>query len=168
MATKRTSGKPSTKKAAAKKSTAKKQVAKSNATKKTTTRNAGGGKAAHPAKRTGNRWSKHVMETSDAMDLERNIFRSKSPRKIALSLKRSAEQSHRRKAEPFQSAMSMLNFYINRGGKNLSASQTKILERAKDELRQAFGRENRNMPEKKMMERARKDAREGKAPSTGR
>ena len=75
------------------------------------------------------------------MDLERNIFKSKNPRKIALSLKRSAEQSHRRKAEPFQSAMSMLNFYINRGGKNLSASQTKILESAKDELRKAFGRE---------------------------
>jgi hypothetical protein len=140
MATKRTSRKPSTKKAAAKKSTAKK-VAKSTATKKTATRKAGGGKAAHPAKETVNRWSKHVMETSDAMDLQRDIFKSKSPRKIALSLKRSAEQSHRRKAEPFQSAMSMLNFYINRGGKNLSASQTKILERAKDELRKAFGRE---------------------------
>jgi|KBSMisStaDraftv2_1062788.scaffolds.fasta_scaffold1808777_2 hypothetical protein len=140
MATKRTSRKPSTKKAAAKKSTAKK-VAKSTATKKTATRKAGGGKAAHPAKETVNRWSKHVMETSDAMDLQRDIFKSKSSRKIALSLKRSAEQSHRRKAEPFQSAMSMLNFYINRGGKNLSASQTKILERAKDELRKAFGRE---------------------------
>jgi hypothetical protein len=141
MATKRTSGKPSTRKAAAKKSTAKKQIAKSTATKRTTTRKAAAGKATRSAKKTVNRWSKHVMETSDAMDLQRNIFKSKNPRKIALSLKRSAEQSHRRKAEPFQSAMSMLNFYINRGGKNLSASQTKILERAKDELRKAFGRE---------------------------
>ncbi len=136
MATKRTSGKPSTKK-----STAKKRVSKSAATKKTTTRKAAAGKAARPAKKTVNRWSKDVMETSDAMDLERDIFKSTNPKKIALSLKRSAEQSHRRKAEPFQSAMSMLNFYINRGGKNLSASQTKILERAKDELRKAFGRE---------------------------
>jgi Protein of unknown function (DUF3175) len=141
MAAKRTSGKASTRKAAAKKSTAKQQVAKSIPTKRTTTNKAAAGKATRSAKNTVNRWSKHVMETSDAMDLERNIFKSKNPRKIALSLKRSAEQSHRRKAEPFQSAMSMLNFYINRGGKNLSASQTKILERAKDEMRKAFGRE---------------------------
>ena len=136
MATKRALSKPSTKK-----SIAKKRVSRKSATKKTAARKAAAGKAARPAKKTVNRWSKHVMETSDAMDLERDIFKSTNPRKIALSLKRSAEQSHRRKAEPFQSAMSMLNFYINRGGKNLSASQTKILERAKDELRKVFGRE---------------------------
>jgi hypothetical protein len=80
------------------------------------------------------------METSDAMDLEPEVFK-KSPRQIALSLKRSAEQSTRRKAEPFRSAMSMLNFYINRGGRNLSASRKQALERAKDELRAVFGRE---------------------------
>jgi hypothetical protein len=81
------------------------------------------------------------METSDALDLDRGIFTNDDPKAIARSLKRSAERSRRRKAEPFRSAMSMLNFYINRGGKNLSAKQKRTLERAKDELRIAFGRE---------------------------
>ncbi|WP_263489014.1 DUF3175 domain-containing protein [Mesorhizobium sp. ES1-3] len=74
------------------------------------------------------------------MDLEEHVFESDDAKKIAASLKRSAEHSHRRKAEPFQSAMSMLNFYINRAGKNLPAARKKILEDAKDELRTAFGR----------------------------
>lgn len=86
------------------------------------------------------RWSAHVMKTSNALDLERSVFLSSSPRKMALSLKRSAERSRRRKAGPFQSAMSMLNFYINRGGKNLSPERRRKLERAKGELRKAFGR----------------------------
>ncbi|TPM38223.1 DUF3175 domain-containing protein [Mesorhizobium sp. B2-3-4] len=86
------------------------------------------------------KWSAGVTEHSDAMDLEEHIFESGDARKIAASLKRSAEHSHRRKAEPFQSAMSMLNFYINRAGKNLLAKQKKVLEDAKDELREAFGR----------------------------
>jgi hypothetical protein len=80
------------------------------------------------------------MQRSDALDLESNVFKRKDPRRIALSLKRSAERSKRRKGTPYQSAMSMLNFYINRGGKNLPQRQKRILERAKDELREVFGR----------------------------
>jgi hypothetical protein len=87
------------------------------------------------------KWSADVTEHSDALDLEEHIFESDDPRKIARSLKRSAEHSDKRKAEPFQSAMSMLNFYINRAGKNLPARQKKVLEQAKDELRAAFGHE---------------------------
>ena len=87
------------------------------------------------------RWSARVTKRSNALDLEPKVFRSTSPRKIALSLKRSAERSKRRKAKPYQSAMSMLNFYINRAGKNLPKSRKRTLERAKDELRDVFGRE---------------------------
>src|SRR5262245_42530056 len=86
------------------------------------------------------RWSAKVTESSDALDLEDNIFKSRSAPRIAASLKDSAEHSHRRKAGPFQSAMSMLNFYINRVGKNLPASRKKVLEAAKSELRRLFGR----------------------------
>src|SRR5213592_2276653 len=86
------------------------------------------------------RWSARVTKRSNALDLEPKVFRSRSPRKIALSLKRSAEHSKRRKAKPYQSAMSMLNFYINRAGKNLPKSRKQTLERAKDELRDVFGR----------------------------
>lgn len=87
------------------------------------------------------KWSHKVMESSDALDLEQGVFKSDDPKAIARSLKRSAEHSKRRKAEPYRSAMSMLTFYINRGGKNLSAKQKRTLEKAKDELRVAFGRE---------------------------
>jgi hypothetical protein len=86
------------------------------------------------------RWSRHVMETSDALDLEPNVFRRGTARQIALSLKRSAERSSRRKSAPFRSAMSMLTFYINRGGKNLSAGRLRVLNQAKDELREVFHR----------------------------
>jgi putative cell wall-binding protein len=86
------------------------------------------------------KWSARVTERSDALDLERSVFKSGSARHIAQSLKRSAQQSKRRKATPYQSAMSMLNFYINRGGSNLSQRQLAVLERAKPELRKAFGR----------------------------
>jgi hypothetical protein len=89
---------------------------------------------------SGRKWSAKVTETSDALDLEENIFKSRSAERIAASLKESAEHSHRRKASPFQSAMSMLNFYINRGGKNLSASRKRVLEAAKTELRRLFHR----------------------------
>jgi hypothetical protein len=75
--------------------------------------------------------------------LENNVFKSESARKIASSLKASAEKSKRRKAGPFQSAMSMLNFYENRGGKNISPSRKKVLENAKDELRKLFGKETK-------------------------
>jgi|SRR6516162_9577913 hypothetical protein len=86
------------------------------------------------------RWSAQVTKQSDALDLERDVFNARDPRKIALSLKRSAEQSKRRKGTPYQSAMSMLNFYINRAGKNLPKTRNRTLERAKDELRDVFGR----------------------------
>lgn len=88
-----------------------------------------------------NKWSAEVTERSDAMDLEDDIFRSDDPKRIALSLKKSAENSDRRKAEPFRSAMSMLTFYENRAGKNLSKKKRDVLEAAKVELRRAFGRD---------------------------
>jgi hypothetical protein len=91
-------------------------------------------------RKTGRRWSRRVTERSDALDLEGGVFRKDDPKAIARSLKRSAERSHRRKADPFRSAMSMLTFYINRAGHNLSARHRRVLERAKDELRAAFHR----------------------------
>jgi hypothetical protein len=81
------------------------------------------------------------METSDALDLERGVFSQPDPRGIARSLKRSAERSARRKAEPYRSAMSMLTFFINRGGRNLPAQRRRVLEEAKEELREVFHRE---------------------------
>lgn len=90
------------------------------------------------------KWSQQVTESSHALDLEAGVFTFEDPRRIAASLKRSAEASHRRKADPFRSAMSMLNFYINRAGDNLPAAQRKRLEQAKDELRELFGRPRRN------------------------
>jgi len=86
------------------------------------------------------KWSQDVTEHSDALDLEKDVFTRDDPKSIALSLKRSAEHSHRRKGSPFQSAMSMLTFYINRAGKDLPEKQKKVLEKAKEELRAAFGR----------------------------
>lgn len=96
---------------------------------------------AKTSKDTTKKWSANVTENSDALDLKANIFESKNAKKIAESLKESAEQSHRRKSSPFRSAMSMLTFYINRAGKNLEADQKKVLERAKDEIRKLYGRE---------------------------
>lgn len=89
----------------------------------------------------GRRWSGEVTRRSNALDLESNVFKQTSPRRIALSLKRSTETSTRRKATPYQSAMSMLNFYINRAGGNLSRKQKDVLVRAKGELRKTFHRE---------------------------
>jgi Protein of unknown function (DUF3175) len=86
-------------------------------------------------------WSQDVTDHSDALDLETDIFTLDDPKKIAASLKRSAEHSKRRKSAPYRSAMSMLTFYINRAGKNLPQKRVRVLERAKDELRKAFGRE---------------------------
>jgi len=85
------------------------------------------------------RWSAAVTEGSNALDLEEGVF-AREPREIARLLKRSAEQSRRRKASAFQSAMSMLNFYINRAGRNLSAERRRKLDAAKMELRRLFGR----------------------------
>ncbi|MFC3073257.1 DUF3175 domain-containing protein [Shinella pollutisoli] len=84
------------------------------------------------------KWSQDVTENSDAMDLEEGVFKQRSARKIAQSLRRSAEASDRRKSSPFQSAMSMLTFYINRAGDQLSDSRRATLEKAKDELRKDF------------------------------
>lgn len=87
------------------------------------------------------KWSAEVTEKSDALTLQEGVFESHDPQKIAASLKHSAEKSHRRKSEPFRSAMSMLTFYINRAGKTLPSSQKKVLEQAKVELRKEFGRD---------------------------
>jgi hypothetical protein len=92
------------------------------------------------AKKPAKRWSQDVTLHSNALDLEQGVFAFKDPKKIAASLKRSAEASSRRKSEPYRSAMSMLSFYINRAGKNLSTADRERLEKAKDELRKAFGR----------------------------
>ncbi len=89
------------------------------------------------------RWTQHVMQTSNALDLEQGVFTWDDPRRIARSLKRSAEKSTRRKSEPYRSAMSMLTFHINRGGKNLSKEQRETLEAAKDELRKLYHKEPR-------------------------
>jgi hypothetical protein len=88
------------------------------------------------------RWSQHVTETSDALTLDKGVFTWKDPKRIARSLKASADHSHRRKSSPYRSAMSMLTFYLNRGGKGVSAAQKKVLERAKDELRKLFHKED--------------------------
>ena len=85
-------------------------------------------------------WSDDVTKRSNALDLEEGVFTWDNPKKIALSLKMSAEKSKRKKGTPYQSAMSMLNFYINRAGKNLSAERGKVLEQAKIELRKVFER----------------------------
>jgi uncharacterized protein DUF3175 len=86
------------------------------------------------------RWSQKVTETSHALDLEKGVFALADPREIARSLKRSADRSRHRKADPFRSAMSMLNFYINRAGKNLTVERHRCLEAAKDELRALYGK----------------------------
>jgi hypothetical protein len=88
------------------------------------------------------RWSARVTSRSNALDLDRSVFTWKDPKRIARSLKRSAERSHRRKSDPYRSAMSMLTFYINRAGDNLGVRQRHVLERAKQELRHSFGRDD--------------------------
>jgi hypothetical protein len=84
------------------------------------------------------RWSQRVTETSDALDLDRGVFTLDDPRQIALSLKRSAERSRRRKSDPYRSAMSMLTFYLNRAGKSLPKKRRAVLDKAKAELRDLF------------------------------
>jgi Protein of unknown function (DUF3175) len=95
----------------------------------------------HPAK-SARKWSAGVMRRSDALDLESGVFKKRSAREVALSLKRSAEASHRRKSSPFRSAMSMLNFAINRAGRTLPAERRRMLNQAKVELRKVFHRES--------------------------
>ena len=97
-------------------------------------------KTAHPVRRrSSRRWSAEVTHNSNALDLEDRVF-TKSPRQMALSLKRSAERSRRRKSSPFRSAMSMLTFYENRAGRNLSAARRRAIRQAKVELRRIYGR----------------------------
>jgi hypothetical protein len=92
------------------------------------------------SRKTSRRWSADVTRRSKALDLEPGVFTSKDPKQIAASLRRSAEASPRKKTDSFRSALSMLNFYINRAGANLSEMRRRILTRAKDELRKQFGR----------------------------
>ena len=106
---------------------------KSTATKRTATRKARAGRSS--------RWSARVTEGSDALTLDRGVFKLRDPKRIAASLKRSAERSRRRKADPYRSALSMLTFYLNRAGKNLPATRRRTLQRAKGELRKQFGRD---------------------------
>jgi hypothetical protein len=112
------------------------------AAKKSTARTSG------PARRTSSpkqaspkRWSQRVTRESDALDLEQGVFTLRDPKRIAASLKRSAERSSRRKAGAYRSALSMLTFYINRAGKTLPKTQRDRLQRAKTELKRQFGRE---------------------------
>lgn len=92
------------------------------------------------AARRGRRWSQRVTRESDALTLDEGVFTKRSPRQIALSLKRSADRSRRRKSDPYRSAMSMLTFYINRAGKGLSKTRKAKLQKAKDELREVYGK----------------------------
>jgi hypothetical protein len=118
-----------------------KATRKTHARRASTTRTRRKTSARGPAARgkgSTRRWSHKVTERSDALDLREGVFKLNDPKKIAASLKRSAEQSRRRKSDPYRSAMSMLTFYINRGGKNLPASRKKKLEKAKDALRALF------------------------------
>jgi len=100
------------------------------------------------AKKPARKWSAKVTKHSNALDLEQHIFESHEARHVAESLKHSAERSKRKKGTPYQSAMSMLNFYINRGGKNLEPDQKKVLEDAKGELRHLFGRDENGKKKK--------------------
>jgi DMSO/TMAO reductase YedYZ molybdopterin-dependent catalytic subunit len=120
---------------------ARKSAATRKRTRKTATaRKARKTSARGASRRPARKWSGRVTATSDALDLKQDVFKQNSPAAIARSLKRSAERSHRRKSDPYRSAMSMLVFYINRAGKNLPATRKRKLEAAKDELRKAFGR----------------------------
>ncbi|MDJ0932955.1 DUF3175 domain-containing protein [Breoghania sp.] len=85
------------------------------------------------------KWSGEATRKGDALDLEEGVFEKDDPKEIAASLKASAEASDRRKSAPYRSAMSMLTFYINRAGRNLSEERKTVLEKAKAELRKAFG-----------------------------
>jgi Protein of unknown function (DUF3175) len=109
---------------------------------KTTARKVGPARRSSSPKRASpERWSQRVTEESDALDLQHGVFTLRDPKQIAASLKRSAEQSSRRKAGAYRSALSMLTFYINRAGKTLPKTQRDRLQRAKTELKRQFGRE---------------------------
>ena len=124
----------------ARKATARKSVGKS--TGKSATGKTGSARGRSASKKAPpKRWSQRVTEQSDALDLQQGVFTLTDPKKIAASLKRSAERSSRRKAGAYRSALSMLTFYINRAGKGLPKTQRARLERAKGELRRQFGKD---------------------------
>ncbi|HEY5128510.1 MAG TPA: DUF3175 domain-containing protein [Bradyrhizobium sp.] len=111
-------------------------------TGKTTARKTSAARSGSSAKKPSpKRWSQRVTRESDALDLKQGVFKLTDPRKIAASLRRSAERSSRRKAGAYRSALSMLTFYINRAGKTLPKTQRDRLQRAKTELKRQFGRE---------------------------
>jgi Protein of unknown function (DUF3175) len=112
---------------------------KTTRSRKTAVRNTTARKAAR--KSTSKRWSQRVTQESDALDLKRGVFTLRDPKRIASSLKRSAERSSRRKAGAYRSALSMLTFYINRAGRTLPKTQRDRLQRAKTELKRQFGKE---------------------------
>src|SRR5262249_48699669 len=122
----------------AKKSKRSKKASKTKAAG--SSRQSGAGTGKHGAA-VGRRWSGYVTKHSNALDFQKGVFTSKNPARIAASLKRSAETSKRRKADPYRSALSMLIFYRNRAGKNLPHTQKRVLDRAKAELRKVFGRQ---------------------------
>jgi hypothetical protein len=119
------------------------KTASSKTARKTPGRKAGSARRKPPAKRKSSpkRWSQKVTQESDALDLKRGVFTLQDPKRIAASLKRSAERSSRRKAGSYRSALSMLTFYVNRAGKTLPKTQRERLQRAKVELKRQFGRE---------------------------
>ncbi|MEH2480653.1 hypothetical protein V1282_004010 [Nitrobacteraceae bacterium AZCC 2146] len=123
-------------KASPRKTATRKSTRKTSTSKTSTSKPPAKRKTASPK-----RWSQHVTETSDALDLKQGVFKLQDPKKIAALLKRSAEHSARRKTGAHRSALSMLTFYINRAGKTLPKTQRSRLERAKDELKKQFGRE---------------------------
>jgi hypothetical protein len=111
--------------------------------RKTASRKVGSARRKSVTKRKASpkRWSQRVTQESDALDLKRGVFTLRDPKRIAASLKRSAERSSRRKSGAYRSALSMLTFYVNRAGKTLPKTQRERLERAKVELKRQFGRE---------------------------
>lgn len=119
---------------------AKRKTARKN-TRKTTARRASTARNQSTGKKASRRWSQRVTRESDALDLEGGVFTLRDPKRIAASLKRSAERSTRRKTGAYRSALSMLTFYINRAGKTLAKTQRDRLERAKTELKHQFHRD---------------------------
>lgn len=113
-------------------------MAQTASRRKTTRRKSSNRKSARKSTRY---WSARVTKESDALDLDKGVFKSDDPKRIAASLKRSAERSRRRKSGSYRSALSMLVFYMNRAGKNLPARRRRVLQRAKTELRKQFGRD---------------------------
>ena len=120
--------------------TSKAKVSRRSPKRKRISEKAAGKAAAKPRRRPTRGWSQRVTRESDALDLDRGVFTLRDPKRIAASLKRSAEHSSRRKAGAYRSAISMLIFYINRAGRNLSKTQRERLDRAKTELKRQFGK----------------------------